>query len=203
MLNTCLTLFVALALSTSHGLANTIYSYVGNTFSQTSGSGGPTTANFITVSFEVATPLLANLTPWNSGNVTPISGSISDGVNILTTQESALFGVGVDTDQFGNIVKWLVQSQGPSPSGYLRLITAYYGSGAIDQTQIWANGLQFGETSVVSNADTPGSWSVASEVPEPGTGSPVVLALLTVLYLKKRSPSLICGREGTRPTSRR
>lgn len=159
-----------------------VYSYTGNNFTQISGSGGPTIANSITVSFETAMPLLANLTPWNSGNVTPLSGSISDGINTLSTQ-APLFSIGVDTDQFGNIVKWLVQAQGPSPNGYVRLVTAYYGSGGLDTSLIWANGLQFAETSIVNNVDTPGAWSVSSSVPEPATGPLLVLALL-----------VLCGR---------
>lgn len=157
------------------------YNYIGHNFTQTNGSGGPTTANLITVSFETAMPLQANVVGWTSGNVVPLSGTISDGINTLSTQDP-LFGIGVDTDQFGNIIRWLVQAQGTTPNGYVRLVTAFYGSGGTDVSITWANGLQFAETPIVSNADNPGTWAVA---PEPASGQFLALGLLAVLYRRK------------------
>ena len=87
--------------------ASTIYTYTGNNFTQVSGSGGPTTSDFVSVSFEIQAPLPGSLLEWNGRDVGQlISWTISDGINVLSSNNTidTIIDLGVATDEFGNIV---------------------------------------------------------------------------------------------------
>lgn len=107
-----LALAVAL-LTAAPAQASTIYSYSGLAFTSITrdGSGVPadlyTTADRVSGSFTLATPLAANLGPLSS--VTPLTFSFSDGVNQLTEANANLGLFRVSTDALGAIVEWQMQ----------------------------------------------------------------------------------------------
>lgn len=177
-------LYLLFFLTTTHSLANVIYSYQGNPFTDVSGAGGPTTSNSITLSFEVLNPLAANLVGWNANNVYAfglVNWTISDGVSTLSSHNvNVALLAGVATDATGNITDWDFVGQTSDATIWLSTVNPTYTCcpGPIDASARWANGTLFAPTASASNAETPGQWtSTVAEVPEPSALAPLSLFL--------------------------
>jgi hypothetical protein len=163
------------ALPSTSALADTMYTYTGNPFTQGNGSLFPdapfTTNDFVSGSFTVSTPLAANLA---LGPINPTSFGFSDGPATLTyfnTNFSAASEVAVGTDATGAITSWyvdLVASATPA----IEIVTINIPGAAVDFGQ-----LPSVPPSPLSregvNLNTPGTWTMSdstpSPVPEPGS----------------------------------
>ena len=94
--------------------ASVIYTYTGNNFTATSldGPTAPaatyTTADSVSGFVELAAPLAANL--GLNTVVTPLSFSLSDGLNTLTNTNATFSSFWFSTDASGNIVAWSGQA---------------------------------------------------------------------------------------------
>jgi hypothetical protein len=201
-------LFVATVLSIlpMPVLAETIYTYTGNPFTQ--GFDGttffpspvaPFTSNdSISGWFSVATPLGANFCVSLPCQITPTAFSFTDGVDTFTESNvmgSVFFPTGsqffISTDVHGDIIDWsislLIQS---SPSTSRSLDSEIFGM-PIDQGRV--------QDVFATNNHNPGTWTVSSgdvsHVPEPSTlllvGSGIVgLAGGIRRRARKSNPSL-------------
>jgi hypothetical protein len=91
--------------SVTQALATTIYAYTGNNF--TLYPSPYTDQMSVSATFSLAQPLAANL---NFSSVSPISFSLSDGVNTITDQSDNLLSTlfRFITDGSGNIQEWNV-----------------------------------------------------------------------------------------------
>jgi hypothetical protein len=161
--------------------ANTIYTYTGNDFTQVSGSGGPTTSDFITISFETVSSLPGNLLNYPGSG--PMPWRVSDGVNALSSRNTNdAMDLSVDTDELGNIVHWDIQGLTKPFSLWIVTFNPPYTCcpGPIDQSDTFGNGEFMDPTAISSNADTPGTWTVTSDVPEPGVWMMLTLGLCTL-----------------------
>jgi PEP-CTERM motif len=100
-----LAVLVFVSLLSAPLMADTIYTYTGNSFG---GVGGVVFApylstDFVSITFTVINPLAANL---SMNNVTPASYSFSDGVQTLDNGNSEIAFFGIGTDGSGHIVDW-------------------------------------------------------------------------------------------------
>jgi hypothetical protein len=103
-----LCLFCLLLVLPKFASADTIYTYTGNHFTGVSNNSTVTytTSDSITGSFDLSSPLLANLAAGT--DISPTSFSFSDGINTINTYNSShtsdFFQVG--TDATGKITSW-------------------------------------------------------------------------------------------------
>lgn len=128
-------LFLALACLCT---ADTIYTYTGPDFTEVTGTSGPTTSDDITLTFTLATPLPDDVTnlPFEELGFTPISWSMSDGVNTLSSSQACPNYSGPPCDDFGgdvisptqntisidaagNIIGWDIVAQEPNNNDFL------------------------------------------------------------------------------------
>ena len=164
--------------------ADVVYSYTGNDF--TSVSGSYTTSDFVTVNFELAAPLGDNTGPIS---ITPISFSISDGVQTVTnnTAVSSLFDI--TTDQSGNIQSWAIYVQVSSSLAEIKTCedpTICYP--IVDQGDYYSNDGQYNYGNAAPNLN---GWTITT-TPNP-EALPLFAAGLGALGLlgwrKKRKPT--------------
>jgi sugar lactone lactonase YvrE len=140
--------------------ASTIYTYTGNAFNQFFGSSGDTTANFMTVSITLASPLPASF----GGVVTPTAWSISDGTNTISSSSLGVIYTLFDftTNSGGAIVSWQVSVD-----------TNSVGLGSTNPAGIYDDGVEnvtiydgYANRTVngvdASNGTVPGTWTVQS-----------------------------------------
>jgi hypothetical protein len=146
-------------------MANTTYTYTGNSFNTV--SGPYTTSDSVSGYFTVATPLADNITSFSP--FTPLTFSFTDGVQTYTnasTLSSSSFLV--KTDASGDIINWAIAING-SPLNFILTEDAPGSYGVID-TGIAENDSVDGQIS-----NDPGTWVESgvpvtpSPVPEPGT----------------------------------
>jgi hypothetical protein len=178
--------------------AGTIYTYTGSDFTQITGSGGPTTSDFITLSFELVAPLPGNLGPWNGAAVGPkLNWTMSDGIDVLSSQNTSdSIDLSVATDASGNIVNWDIQGLGAGQVIYIATFDSPpNGWGELDQVAIYGNGPYSAATAVANNATgfsngvplggVPGTWSATSDVPEPA-GWTMLAPTLIAMWFRSR-----------------
>jgi hypothetical protein len=154
------------ALSAAHTTADIIYSYTGNPF--TMASSPNTTNDFISGSFDLATPLGSNFPPIT---ISPLSFSFSDGVRTYTSTTSEVVFFVIQTDASGIPSGWLISASSllfPTLFSTSNAPGSPIGLPADFVTDVPT------VTIIASNHDTPGTWSV---VPGPiaGAGLPGLL----------------------------
>lgn len=174
--------------------ADTTYIYTGLPYDQASClfnifcSGIPVGSGPLTFSFTLANPLSANLT----GNVgfflydmlsnpstTPISFSISDGLQTFSGPPTAGFNFDVQTDASGSIIAW---NFGFFNGSYGESTINDYAGGVGDVSASFCNPINACET-VQFNRNKIGTWSVQSSgapVPEPASLALLGTGLLAV-----------------------
>jgi hypothetical protein len=110
------------SLLTAPALADTVYTYTGNPFTQV--VAPITTSDFVTASFTVASPLAPNsefsnelpgALPFN-----PLSWDVSTaGYTISNTTPGVIVGLNFWTDSQGNIVDWIFGAEAESVPGQI------------------------------------------------------------------------------------
>jgi hypothetical protein len=92
-------------------MADTIYTYTGDPFTNFSSPSLFTTSDFVSGSFTLSAPLAANLSDYT---ITPTSFDFSDGVQTATLAdvEAGDWSIAVSTDANGNITGWVIGFDG-------------------------------------------------------------------------------------------
>jgi hypothetical protein len=149
------------ALGAAHTSADTIYSYTGNPF--TIAVSPYTTNDFISGSFDLATPLGSNFPP--SITISPLSFSFSDGVRTYTSTTSEVVFFVIQTDASGIPSGWLISASSLLfPTLFL---TRNAPGSPIGLPADFVTDVPT-VTIIASNHDAPGTWSVTSIEPVPG-----------------------------------
>ena len=155
-------LVAVLAMFTLPIMANTIYTYTGNPFTDV--QSPYTTSNFVSGSFTVASPLANNL---SAAGITPISLSFTDGIQTINNVAFASSFV-LSTDANGKIVNWFMTLV-PSPSQGIVTANLPFGF-ALDTVALG------GSTNAGAfNQSAPGTWTSADVAPVPEPSSLVLL----------------------------
>jgi hypothetical protein len=185
-----LALAVVVLLMTAPAQASAIYSYTGNFYNVT-GVDGPTappdphtTADRVTATIELASPLAPNLTLL-TGSVAPLSFTFDDGVSTITAGSTNQAVFVFATDGLGNITEWIVgvtrNSGGP---GSLFALIATRNDPSADDPAIIDSGVSslcgpdsppdscaFGGDPFYSTfgrtREAPGTWALQGQVPVP------------------------------------
>lgn len=173
--------------------ANTIYSYTGNNFNETTNDiwlpvpGEYTTAMHVSGWFEVTGPMEANE---SNMFITPLSYSFSDDRNTYTNLDSVLStpnSFEVSTDGDGKIFNWFV---GVQRFGTGNLWTWNNSVQVLDYGAVEPN--WFSPTTQRDNAtlwNNPGVWTSTTSVPEPTTLTLMGLGLAGLGFSKRRKKS--------------
>jgi hypothetical protein len=165
-------------------LADTVYTYTGNSFTQ---AVAPiTTSDFVTASFTVASPLAPNSEFSNQllGALPfdPISWDISTaGYTISNTTPGVIDGLSVWTDSQGNIVDWIFGAEAESVPGQIETdrdgLSSFVGD-------------HYGTVNPSFNSNDPGVWTISTStsptVPEPQSLLLVTTGLLGLLLTVRR-----------------
>jgi hypothetical protein len=152
-----------IALGAAQSTADTTYTYTGNHF--TTALSPYTTNDFISGSFDLATPLDNNL-PFTS--ITPLSFSFSDGVQtFLSTTPGLLFSFFIQTDATGIPSSWDIVV-GTDPLHALRTINSGPPGPGVSLIADVAELMMFTDAPSAFNLDSPGTWSVTTTAPVPG-----------------------------------
>jgi hypothetical protein len=155
----------------SSALADSKYTYTGNTFdSFGNGYSCPTTCS-LSGSFTIATAI----GPDNVVDfITPESWNFTDGTLNFNTSNSTFFDVGFATNSAGNIDEWIFEID--SNSGMTFLVSEFVGPGtAVDES---GNGATGG----FAISENQGTWNV-STAPEPSELSLLCVGLMGVISL--------------------
>lgn len=156
---------VVFVLPISSALADTVYTYTGNTFTLGLFDGPEppfTTSDFVSGWFSVAAPLGANR---SFDYVSLLAYSFSDGVDTMTNNDpTAYFDFRVATDSTGAIDLWIIDLETPD------IFVGSYNN--ISLYPIDDFGVAPGEN-VGANRDDPGTWTSATTpsavTPEPSS----------------------------------
>jgi hypothetical protein len=149
--------------------ADTIYTYTGNDFTNVvnNTSATYTTSDFITGTFDLSSPLAANLAAGTGIN--PISYDFSNGLDTFTETGAYHFQIG--TDATGKISSWhilLDTYPGIDNSLFGRISTENDGQGNGDGSLVEASSASFSQG---WNNDAAGNWTsetvIAGAAPEP------------------------------------
>jgi hypothetical protein len=158
-----------IALGAAQSIAETTYIYTGNPFTQA--SSPYTTNDFLSGSFDLATPLGNN---FPLAQITPTSFSFSDGVQTYLSTDPQLesFSVNfrIQTDASGTPSQWFITARflvDPDTARFFitSLIPPSPPNLTIDQVHIV---IGITDTTLASNFNSPGTWSV---VPGPIAGA--------------------------------
>jgi hypothetical protein len=147
------------ALGAAQSTADTTYTYTGNHF--TTAVSPYTTNDFISGSFDLATPLDNNL-PFTS--ITPLSFSFSDGVQTISSSVSGGLDIDIQTDATGTPSRWVV-SVSAGPPLFPNILTENLSPTSLVQDTAR---LSIDGPILASNRDSPGTWSVTTTAPVPG-----------------------------------
>ena len=161
--------------------ANVTYTYTGNDFTSTTLPSSYTTSDSVTGFITLAAPLAANINSFPATSLTPVSFSISNGVQTINTLASGDY-FGFKTDASGNISQWQVAVNGTN----LHISTVNFPGvlGVFDSTSNNA------DTDGAQNLNLAGTWSI-SAVPEADTYAMMVAGLgLIGLRLRRRADSV-------------
>lgn len=175
------------SLLTAPALADTVYTYTGNPFTQV--VAPITTSDFVTASFTVASPLAPNsefsneilgALPFN-----PISWDVSTaGYTISNATPGVIVGLNFWTDSQGNIVDWIFGAEAESVPGQIETDRAEISS--FDFV-----GDHYGTVNPSFNSNNPGVWTISTStppaVPEPQSLLLVATGLLGVLSTVRRN----------------
>jgi hypothetical protein len=175
------------SLLTAPALADTVYTYTGNPFTQV--VAPITTSDFVTASFTVASPLAPNsefsneilgALPFN-----PISWDVSTaGYTISNATPGVIVGLNFWTDSQGNIVDWIFGAEAESVPGQIETDRAEISS--FDFV-----GDHYGTVNQSLNSNNPGVWTISTStppaVPEPQSLLLVATGLLGVLSTVRRN----------------
>jgi hypothetical protein len=160
-------------------LADTVYTYTGNDFSTFSSPTVFTSADSLTGSFTVATPLGANL----EVQLQPVSFSFSDGVETFTqANTTASSNLVVFTDASGDILAWDISLISSDSTNVLTSDDNF-----IDEGFALVNGVA--ESGFVEHDS--GTWSVLetgdpSVAPEPSTLTFMATGALGLVGIMRR-----------------
>lgn len=170
--------------------ADIIYTYAGNDFT-TFNMGSPyTTSDSVTITLDYAEPLDAN----GIGTTgSPLSWSASDGVQTITSSMPgvSLLFVAPNLDGNGVPIDWLfIALMATEFAGEFDEILSNGPGGTIfgpyiDQGQVYVHPLQ-ADPFTGSVSDGPGTWVVATTVPEPGSLALIASALTGLVFLRRR-----------------
>jgi len=174
-------LFVTL-LWTPSVLADTVYTYTGNTLSIAYGSPACGSSCDVNGEFTVAGALGDNL---SAVYVTPESFSFKDGANTFSSIAGDSLVLEVSTSSVGNIVQWDVFSTGPGGSSVSSIGTESFGGTVADTS--------FEPSYYLYNSADPGTWAVANTtgVPElrpSSSTSALLLVACAVFVIRGRRP---------------
>lgn len=165
-------LFLLMAIiSAPHAQADTVYTYTGNPY--TTALSPYTTSMFVSVTFTLAAPLGNNF-PF--ATITPASYSVSDGLQTLTNLNSTIAFFQVGTGPSGIPTSWTIRVD----QGLSSIITDWDSADAAH----FSNGTSLG---IVRGA--PGTWTVTTSTPEPGTLGSLstgMIGLGLFLWLKRK-----------------
>ena len=147
--------------------ADVTYAYRGNAFTEFHLSYACPPVCGITVSFTVAQPLAANL-PFQS-LFTPISYTITDGLNTFTEHSPRPCGFEVSTDSNGNISTWFIECDA-GPPGPLSHVLYTCGTGHCPPSVAfydWTTDVapDGSVTNFADNINSPGTWSQGPAAP--------------------------------------
>jgi hypothetical protein len=171
-------LIFAIALVAPATRADSTYTYTGNTYNIFFGSAACPPECGVSGSFTVSTSLLAG----TEYSFTPLSFSITDGVETITQANATTSAFTVVTDSSGAIIGWNMEwlttgysiFSGTNPPGCV-------GCSVIDSS---------GDNSVSQGAQVkndPGTWtSTTTGVPEPSSLSLLCLGILALVALSSK-----------------
>ena len=170
------------------------YNYTGHNFDEfyTYNASNPySSADFVTGSFKLAAPLAANL---SSSNVSVLSFSFSDGVETISDTSANLFQqiFQFSTNALGQITSWFILVGTQTSTEQLQIGTllsdwaaADHGTQTVCTLGSFPNGCTE-NTQVRGLVFTPGTFEVASAVPEPATWAMMILGFAGVGFLAYR-----------------
>lgn len=180
--------------------ADTIYTYNGPDFQTVSGTGGPTTSDHINITFDLASALPDDVInfPFEEFGFTPISWTISDGVNTLSSNHTGDYinDPFITTDAAGDVTGWVFYAgqlnSNPLLGNLISINTESDGGGAgeFSYTYLGPYGIYSPPTTTaIYDGPNNGNWTITntSAVPEPGKVPLLVVALLMcVAFVKSR-----------------
>ena len=174
-------LFVTL-LRTPSVLADTVYTYTGNTLSLAYGSPVCGSSCGINGEFTVATALGDNL---SSVNVTPESFSFSDGATTYSNGAGDSISISLSTGATGKITQWTIFVTPPGGPSVSSIGTGNALAGIEDTS--------FEPSYYLYNSADPGTWAVANTtgVPElrpSSSTSALLLIACAVFVIRGRRP---------------
>jgi hypothetical protein len=144
-------------------LADTMYTYAGNSF--TAVSGEYTTSDSVSGEFTLASSLAANMT---IATITPDSFSFTDGIHSVTSENigagSGIFAI--STDSAGNIDSWAIQIVFNDPTAIVIVSRNLPG---VSSSPFLDLGIDLAPNTSGSVTDDPGIWTasaVTAPVPE-------------------------------------
>lgn len=143
-------MFVACALFTLQGRADTTYAYTGNSFTQFGGGAACPSQCSISGSFTVGSPIAPNF----SGFFVPVAFSFTDGTVTMTQANTTSSAFGVTTNSQGRIVVWNL--------GFMNAATSMYtgtGPSPLCPSNCTVTDGSFSSSSYASIVGSPGSWS--------------------------------------------
>jgi hypothetical protein len=188
---------IALMLTIAPMFADTLYTYTGNPFTYISGSGGPTTSDYISLSFQLLTPLPPTTgdAEWCSGfleiaNFGIVKSTISDGIYSFSDSSGSILTSGtgcgeVATDSLGNIVFWSFYTIENSASIYTDGAYHLFGAISNDLSTQYPQSLSAPIGWTAENANVPGTWTMTTVSPEPASWLLFSIGLISLNRLRK------------------
>lgn len=187
--------------------ADTVYTYAGNTFTQSAGTDTCPPQCSITGNFTLAAPLPANDTVWYPTVLSTLSFDFTDGSNVWTNLNSTVSQFSVETNAAGNIVEWdIIMTNTSGASLYTAFVPDAFSVNNglfIEEVGYSPNGevgifdsTSMGAANYADNGSDPGGTWTTTTVPETSSSLLLAAGLLGLLGLaarsKRRSRSAAC-----------